>query len=88
MAPVHYEERGRSFEIKYYIRAAKRRAFYFLIPFLVVASKGVAITLIQKPIYLSEGKLLVEFKKFRLTWFVQRLLIWPDNAYRSFNKGS
>jgi len=60
LAPAQLEERGRSFDIKYYFRAAKRRIFYFFIPFTLVAAVGVTLTIIQKPIYLSEGKLLVE----------------------------
>jgi uncharacterized protein involved in exopolysaccharide biosynthesis len=60
VTPALYEERSRSFNLHYYFRLAKRRALYFLIPFLIAAAIGVALTVIQKPIYLSEGKLLVE----------------------------
>jgi len=60
LAPVQFEEPRRSFEIKSFVRVVKRRAIYFFVPFVIVMTLGVAITVIQKPIFLSEGKLLVQ----------------------------
>ena len=57
---VFYEDRGQGFDLAYLIGLVKRRAFYFIIPFLVVAMLGLAVTENQKPIYRAEGKMLVE----------------------------
>jgi uncharacterized protein involved in exopolysaccharide biosynthesis len=46
--------------VAYYLQVAKKRMFYFLVPFLVIGSGGIALVANQKPIYLSEGKILVE----------------------------
>ncbi len=57
---VFYEDRGQGFDVAYLIGLLKRRAFYFIIPFLVVAMLGLAVTENQKPIYRAEGKILAE----------------------------
>jgi uncharacterized protein involved in exopolysaccharide biosynthesis len=44
----------------YYLELIKRRFFYFVIPFVLVASVGVAVALIWPPTYLAEGKILVQ----------------------------
>jgi uncharacterized protein involved in exopolysaccharide biosynthesis len=44
----------------HYLQIAKRRAFLFLIPFVLIVSLGVVVAAIQRPIYVSEGKILVE----------------------------
>src|ERR1019366_2775816 len=56
------QEQGQSNLLRpaYYWELLKRRAFYFAIPFVVVASVGVGIALIWPPTYLSEGKILVQ----------------------------
>jgi uncharacterized protein involved in exopolysaccharide biosynthesis len=43
-----------------YIDVLKRRFFYFLLPFGVISILGVCFAGIQRPNYLSEGKILVE----------------------------
>ena len=43
-----------------YLQIAKRRIFYFLIPFVLIVSVGAALVAIQKPIYMAEGRILVE----------------------------
>jgi uncharacterized protein involved in exopolysaccharide biosynthesis len=53
-----YEERAP--DLAHYFRLARRRLFYFLIPFLVLLTIGLLIVAIQRPIYLAEGKVLVE----------------------------
>ena len=58
--PAFYEDRDQGFDLAYPIRLLKRRAFFFIIPFLVVALLGLAVTENQKPIYRAEGKMLVE----------------------------
>jgi uncharacterized protein involved in exopolysaccharide biosynthesis len=44
----------------YFIEAFKRRFFYFLIPFGLISTLGLYFAAIQKPSYLSEGKILLE----------------------------
>jgi capsular polysaccharide biosynthesis protein len=47
--------------IGHYIDILKRRFFYFLVPFAVISILGLYLTAVtQKPIYFSEGKILVE----------------------------
>jgi hypothetical protein len=43
----------------YVFELLKRRAFYFLIPFLLVLAVGSVITLLWPAVYLAEGKILV-----------------------------
>jgi protein tyrosine kinase modulator len=56
---VFAEEAG-SGGLEHYIALAKRRLFYFLIPFVVALVLGFLIVAIQRPIYQAEGKILVE----------------------------
>lgn len=51
---------GSSFDINQYIDMIKRRFFYFLIPFGLLSILGLYMAAIQKPSYLSEGKILLE----------------------------
>jgi uncharacterized protein involved in exopolysaccharide biosynthesis len=46
--------------IEHYLAIAKRRLFYFLIPFLLALLLGSLLIAAQRPIYRSEGKVLVE----------------------------
>ncbi len=46
--------------LEHYIALAKRRLFYFVIPFVVALVLGSLIVAIQRPIYQAEGKILVE----------------------------
>lgn len=51
---------ARSPGIAHYWDIAKRRVFYFLIPFAFVLLLGAFVTAIQRPIYEASGKVLVE----------------------------
>ena len=55
-----YEDQAQGFDVAYLLKALKRRVFHFLIPFLVVALLGLAVTEFQVPIYRAEGKMLLE----------------------------
>jgi uncharacterized protein involved in exopolysaccharide biosynthesis len=54
------EERGHDAGLEHYLAIAKRRVFYWLIPFVVIFVVGSAIVGLQRPIYQAEGKILVE----------------------------
>jgi protein tyrosine kinase modulator len=51
---------GQSLNVGHYIGVLKRRFFYFLFPFGLISILGLYVAAIQKPNYLSEGKILVE----------------------------
>src|SRR5581483_6811480 len=51
---------GQRLGIAHYWSIAKRRALYFLLPFALALLLGAFVTAIQRPIYESEGKVLVE----------------------------
>lgn len=57
---THTEDRGQALDLAHYVRILKRRVFYFLIPFVLLLIAGFFISAIQRPIYHSEGKILVE----------------------------
>src|SRR3977135_1301188 len=44
----------------FYWELIKRRFLYFLIPFVLIASVGVAVALIVRPTYRAQGKILVQ----------------------------
>jgi uncharacterized protein involved in exopolysaccharide biosynthesis len=44
----------------YYLELLKRRALFIVLPFLVIASSGLAVAMLWPPTYLSEGKILVQ----------------------------
>jgi uncharacterized protein involved in exopolysaccharide biosynthesis len=46
--------------LAHYLEIAKRRAFYFLVPFVLIISVGTVLVAIQKPIFMAEGRILVE----------------------------
>jgi uncharacterized protein involved in exopolysaccharide biosynthesis len=54
------DDRGQGPGLRHYFELAKRRAFYFAIPFVLLFAVGVVVVAIQRPIYLAEGKILVE----------------------------
>jgi uncharacterized protein involved in exopolysaccharide biosynthesis len=58
--PSFGEDRGQGLNFSHYIDILRRRFFYFLIPFGLVSIIGLWFAAIQKPNYLSEGKILVE----------------------------
>lgn len=57
------EHHGQSLNFSHYIDILRRRIFYFLLPFGLTSTLGLYIAAIQKPDYLSEGKILVETQR-------------------------
>jgi uncharacterized protein involved in exopolysaccharide biosynthesis len=57
---VLYEDRGSAPALAHYLAVAKRRLRHFLIPFIVILGVGGVIVAVQRPIYLAEGRILVE----------------------------
>ena len=55
-----YEDRAGGLDLSYLISIATRRLFFFAIPFVVLLIIGTLIVVIQRPVYLSEGEILVE----------------------------
>lgn len=53
----HYDQ---SFNFIHYIQLLKKRIFYFLLPLGLISILGLCLAVIQKPKYLSAGKILVE----------------------------
>lgn len=58
--PVEQEDRSYLLRPGYYWGVFKRRWGYFVLPFVVIASAGVAGALLWPATYLSEGKVLVQ----------------------------
>jgi uncharacterized protein involved in exopolysaccharide biosynthesis len=58
--PVFGADPGQSATLGHYIDILKRRFFSFLLPFGLISILGLCFAAIQKPSYLSEGKILVE----------------------------
>ena len=58
--PVFAEEHGQGLNFSHYVDIFKRRFFYLLLPFGLISILGLYLAAIQKPNYLSEGKILVE----------------------------
>jgi uncharacterized protein involved in exopolysaccharide biosynthesis len=58
--PAFTEDHGQSLNFRHYIDILKRRFFHFLLPFGLISVLGLCLAAIQKPNYLSEGKILVE----------------------------
>ncbi|SRR5579883_645352 len=56
--PVQLEDSG--LDLNYFIGIAKRRFFFFAIPFLLVALLGLSVTIIQRPVFRAAGLILVE----------------------------
>ncbi len=53
-------DHAQGLNFSHYADILKRRFFYFLFPFGIVSVLGLYVAAIQKPNYLSEGKILVE----------------------------
>jgi uncharacterized protein involved in exopolysaccharide biosynthesis len=58
--PASSADPGPALNIGHLIDIFKRRFFYFLVPFGLISVLGLYIAAIQKPNYLSEGKILLE----------------------------
>ena len=54
------EDSGHNAGLEHYLAVAKRRVFYWLIPFVVTFVVASLIVAIQRPLYQAEGKILVE----------------------------
>ena len=63
---VDFEDDVQGLDRSYMLRPAfywelvQRRWLYFIIPFVIIASGGVAVAKLWPAVYLSEGKILVE----------------------------
>jgi uncharacterized protein involved in exopolysaccharide biosynthesis len=57
------EDHSQGLNFIHYIDMLKRRIFYFLLPFGLISILGLYIAAIQKPDYLSEGKILIETQR-------------------------
>jgi len=62
LRPASYQEGGQSHFLQpsYYWQLIKRRALYFVIPFILVLPVGLAVAVLLPATYLSEGKILVQ----------------------------
>lgn len=58
--PAFAPEQGSSLSIGRFFDIFKRRFFFFLFPFGIIAIGGMFFAAIQKPNYISEGKILLE----------------------------
>ena len=58
--PAFGEDHAQGLNFNYYVDVLKRRFFYFLLPFGLISILGLYLAAIQKPNYLSEGKILAE----------------------------
>ena len=58
--PYFGEDRSQGINLNNYFAVFQRRFFYFLVPFALISIVGLWFAAIQKPNYLSEGKILVE----------------------------
>jgi uncharacterized protein involved in exopolysaccharide biosynthesis len=56
--PYDVDEQG--LDPSHYFKILKKRKFYILVPFILVAAAGFAVVMLWPPTYLSEGKILVE----------------------------
>jgi uncharacterized protein involved in exopolysaccharide biosynthesis len=55
-----YEDPGERFDPSYLIGIFRRKILFFAVPFLLVAALGFVIFEMQRPIYRSEGRILVQ----------------------------
>lgn len=56
-------DEGQALNISHYVDVLRRKIFHFLIPFGLISIIGLYVAGIQKPNYLSEGKILVETQR-------------------------
>ncbi len=54
------EEPQEGLSIQHYFAILKRRFFFLLVPFVLVLAAGTVFVALKKPMYLAEGKILVE----------------------------
>src|SRR5882724_752159 len=63
LRPASYQEEGGQSHLlqpSFYWELVKRRGLYFIIPFILVLSVGLALAALMPASYLSEGKILVQ----------------------------
>lgn len=54
------DDKNRTLELGEYLSVVRRRFWFLVIPFLLVAGVGSAVAMLLPPIYVAEGRLLVE----------------------------
>ena len=59
---AYYEGGGRHLGLDHYFQVFKRRSAYFVVVFTCVLLLGAFVTAIQRPLYESEGRVLVELQ--------------------------
>ncbi len=59
-ARAAYEAPEKGLDLQRYIAILRKRAVYLVIPFILVLAAGIPIVLLLPPMYLAEGKILVE----------------------------
>src|SRR4029077_1591599 len=57
--PIHEQNQESAFSISYIFDILKRRALYFIIPFLTILTIGSLVTIGWPAKYLSQGKILI-----------------------------
>src|SRR3990172_8296889 len=57
---ARHEELERGLDVWHYIAILRRRIYFLVVPFVVVFAGGVAVAMLLPPLYIAEGKLLVE----------------------------
>src|SRR5450631_1667603 len=59
-AQATYEVPTKGLDLQRYIAILRKRAAYLFIPFVLVLAVGIPVALMLPPMYLAEGKILVE----------------------------
>lgn len=55
-----YEGPSQGLDLQHYISILQRRWLFLLIPFVLVLAVGLVVVVLKRPVYLAEGKILVE----------------------------
>ncbi|MFT3731291.1 MAG: sugar transporter [Hyphomicrobium sp.] len=55
-----FERSAAGLDLSYYIGVLRKRPLYLILPFLLIVSAGVPFVFMMKPMYLAQGRLLVE----------------------------
>jgi uncharacterized protein involved in exopolysaccharide biosynthesis len=61
--PAFSDDQDQGLNLGLYFDALRRRAFHFLVPFGLISILGLFVAALQKPDYLSEGKILIESQR-------------------------
>ena len=81
------EDSGQAFTPSYFYEILKRRALYFVIPFVLILGVGSLVVAAWPAKFLSRGTILVEFKQFLPISFGLRLPASRMTESKSSNKG-